>query len=118
MFAIRDGSRQRAARFKAARKIATKIPAKITARSPAFLPVSHPEVQSSPRSPVPAIADEFTRSARPTEMAGHHGEIDYFLLFGLWPAGVFPDENGDGVAPPFLIFLSAFGFFFSLLLRI
>ncbi|MFL6809177.1 MAG: hypothetical protein ACJ8FD_09220 [Bradyrhizobium canariense] len=44
--------------------------------------------------------------------------IDYFLLFGLWPAGVLPDENGDGVAPPFFMFLSAFGFFFSLLLRI
>jgi hypothetical protein len=44
--------------------------------------------------------------------------IIYFLLFGLWPAGVLPDENGDGVAPPFLMFLSAFGFFFSLLLRI
>jgi hypothetical protein len=43
---------------------------------------------------------------------------DYFLLFGLCPAGVLPDENGDGVAPPFLMFLSAFGFFFSLLLRI
>jgi hypothetical protein len=43
---------------------------------------------------------------------------DYFLLFGLWPAGVLPEENGDGVAPPFLMFLSAFGFFFSLLLRI
>jgi hypothetical protein len=41
-----------------------------------------------------------------------------FLLFGLWPLGVLPDENGEGVAPPFLRFLSAFGFFFSLLLRI
>jgi hypothetical protein len=41
-----------------------------------------------------------------------------FLLFGLCPAGVLPDENGEGVAPPFLRFLSAFGFFFSLLLRI
>jgi hypothetical protein len=48
----------------------------------------------------------------------HDGGIDYFLLFGLWPAGVLPDENGDGVAPPFLVFLLAFGFFFSLLLRI
>jgi hypothetical protein len=42
----------------------------------------------------------------------------FFLLFGLWPAGVLPDENGEGAAPPFLMFLSAFGFFFSLLLRI
>ena len=42
----------------------------------------------------------------------------YFLLLGLWPAGVLPDANGDGAAPPFLRFLSAFGFFFSLLLRI
>jgi hypothetical protein len=41
-----------------------------------------------------------------------------FRLFGLCPAGVLPDENGEGVAPPFLRFLSAFGFFFSLLLRI
>jgi hypothetical protein len=41
-----------------------------------------------------------------------------FLLFGLCPAGVLPDENGEGGAPPFLRFLSAFGFFFSLLLRI
>src|SRR5258705_10388544 len=44
---------------------------------------------------------------------------DYFLLFGLWPAGVLPAANGlTGAAPPFLRFLSAFGFFFSLLLRI
>jgi len=50
--------------------------------------------------------------------AGQGVETDYFLLFGAWPAGVLPDENGDGVAPPFLMFLSAFGFFFSLLLRI
>jgi hypothetical protein len=42
----------------------------------------------------------------------------YFLLLGLWPAGVLPDANGEGAAPPFLRFLSAFGFFFSLLLRI
>src|SRR3982074_2863709 len=48
----------------------------------------------------------------------HDEEMDYFLLLGLWPAGVLPDENGEGVAPPFLRFLSAFGFFFSLLLRI
>jgi hypothetical protein len=41
-----------------------------------------------------------------------------FRLFGLCPAGVLPDENGEGAAPPFLRFLSAFGFFFSLLLRI
>jgi hypothetical protein len=41
-----------------------------------------------------------------------------FLLFGLCPAGVLPAANGEGVAPPFLRFLSAFGFFFSLLLRI
>jgi hypothetical protein len=44
-------------------------------------------------------------------------EADYFLL-GAWPAGVLPEANGEGVAPPFLMFLSAFGFFFSLLLRI
>jgi hypothetical protein len=42
----------------------------------------------------------------------------FFLLFGLWPAGVLPAANGDGAGPPFLRFLSAFGFFFSLLLRI
>ena len=43
----------------------------------------------------------------------------FFLLLGLWPAGVFPVANGlTGVMPPFLRFLSAFGFFFSLLLRI
>ena len=42
----------------------------------------------------------------------------FFLLFGLCPAGVLPDANGEGAAPPFLRFLSAFGFFFSLLLRI
>jgi hypothetical protein len=53
-----------------------------------------------------------------TAMPGRAVETDYFLLFGAWPAGVLPDENGDGVAPPFLMFLSAFGFFFSLLLRI
>jgi hypothetical protein len=47
-----------------------------------------------------------------------HDEALHFLLFGLWPAGVLPDENGEGVAPPFFMFLSAFGFFFSLLLRI
>jgi len=47
------------------------------------------------------------------------GEMDYFLLLGLWPAGVLPAANGlTGAAPPFLRFLSAFGFFFSLLLRI
>jgi len=41
------------------------------------------------------------------------------VLFGLWPAGVFPAANGlTGALPPFLRFLSAFGFFFSLLLRI
>jgi len=51
-------------------------------------------------------------------LPGHGEETDYFLLLGLWPAGVLPDENGEGVAPPFLRFLSAFGFFFSLLLRI
>jgi hypothetical protein len=51
-------------------------------------------------------------------MSGRAVETDYLLLFGAWPAGVLPDENGDGVAPPFLMFLSAFGFFFSLLLRI
>jgi hypothetical protein len=46
-------------------------------------------------------------------------------MLGLWPAGGLPDENGElpeengeGVAPPFLMFFSAFGFFFSLLLRI
>ena len=44
--------------------------------------------------------------------------MDHFLLLGLWPDGGLPDENGEGVAPPFLRFLSAFGFFFSLLLRI
>jgi hypothetical protein len=44
-------------------------------------------------------------------------EANYFLL-GAWPAGVLPDANGEGVAPPFLMFLSDFGFFFSLLLRI
>src|SRR5437763_14729115 len=49
---------------------------------------------------------------------GRAVETDYFLLLGAWPAGVLPDENGDGVAPPFLMFLSAFGFFFSFLLRI
>jgi isochorismatase family protein len=43
----------------------------------------------------------------------------FFLLFGLWPAAVLPAANGlTGAAPPFLRFLSAFGFFFSLLLRI
>jgi hypothetical protein len=47
-----------------------------------------------------------------------HDEAHHFLLFGLWPAGGLPDEKGEGVAPPFLMFLSAFGFFFSLLLRI
>jgi hypothetical protein len=41
-----------------------------------------------------------------------------FLGFRLWPTDVLPDENGDGVGPRFLMFLSAFGFFFSLLLRI
>ena len=47
------------------------------------------------------------------------GEMDHFLLLGLWPAGVLPAANGlTGAAPPFLRFLSAFGFFFSLLLRI
>lgn len=50
--------------------------------------------------------------------AGPDSRRQLFLLFGLWPAGVLPDENGEGVAPPFLRFLSAFGFFFSLLLRI
>jgi len=49
---------------------------------------------------------------------GQDDERNHFLLLGLWPAGVLPDENGEGVAPPFLMFLSAFGFFFSLLLRI
>jgi hypothetical protein len=43
----------------------------------------------------------------------------FFLLLGLWPAGVLPVANGLTGAPlPFLRFLSAFGFFFSLLLRI
>jgi hypothetical protein len=56
------------------------------------------------------VADRYARAGK--------SKSDYFLLFGLWPAGVLPDENGDGVAPPFLMFLSAFGFFFSLLLRI
>src|ERR1700738_5475548 len=52
-------------------------------------------------------------------LARHDEEMDYFLLFGLWPAGVLPAANGlTGAGPPFLRFLSAFGFFFSLLLRI
>jgi hypothetical protein len=42
-----------------------------------------------------------------------------FLLLGLWPEGVLPEANGlTGAALAFLRFLSAFGFFFSLLLRI
>ena len=45
-------------------------------------------------------------------------DVYFLFICGLWPAGVLPDENGDGVAPPFLMFLSALGFFFSLLLRI
>jgi hypothetical protein len=52
-----------------------------------------------------------------TRVAGRAEATIYFLL-GAWPAGVLPDANGEGVAPPFLRFLSAFGFFFSLLLRI
>ena len=51
--------------------------------------------------------------------AGPDSEHQFFLLFGLWPAGVLPDANGlTGATPPFLRFLSALGFFFSLLLRI
>jgi hypothetical protein len=67
--------------------------------------------------PVPGICDELARSQRgPRDRANR---LDaYFLMCGLWPAGVLPEENGDGVAPPFFMFLSAFGFFFSLLLRI
>ena len=68
--------------------------------------------------PVPGIADELARACD----AGRDGRATrrdaYFLMCGLWPAGVLPEENGDGVAPPFFMFLSAFGFFFSLLLRI
>ena len=65
------------------------------------------------------------RWARPAHEAANVREkkpafagASYFLLLGLWPAGVLPDANGDGAAPPFFRFLSAFGFFFSLLLRI
>jgi hypothetical protein len=61
-------------------------------------------------------------SLRASRNAGRDGRAirrdAYFLMCGLWPAGVLPEENGDGVAPPFFMFLSAFGFFFSLLLRI
>jgi hypothetical protein len=39
-----------------------------------------------------------------------------FLPPGALDIGGF--ANGEGVAPPFLMFFSAFGFFFSLLLRI
>src|ERR1700682_4888171 len=64
-----------------------------------------------PRDPVARIRQRL--------QPGHDVEIDYFLLLGLWPAGVLPVANGlTGAAPPFLRFLSAFGFFFSLLLRI
>src|ERR1700687_194176 len=57
--------------------------------------------------------------ARQAAMAGHDHESVHFLLLGLWPAGVLPAANGlTGATPPFLRFLSAFGFFFSLLLRI
>ncbi|KIZ35621.1 hypothetical protein OO17_25575 [Rhodopseudomonas palustris] len=42
-----------------------------------------------------------------------------YFLFGAWPDGVFDAANGLTLAtPPFLAFLSAFGFFFSLLLFI
>ena len=55
---------------------------------------------------------------RPVRRLVRPGRRQLFLLLGLWPAGVLPAANGEGVAPPFLMFLSAFGFFFSLLLRI
>jgi hypothetical protein len=41
-----------------------------------------------------------------------------FLPIEGCPTATLPDANGEGAAPPFLMFLSAFGFFFSLLLRI
>jgi hypothetical protein len=46
-------------------------------------------------------------------------ERQLFLVLKVWlTCDDLPEENGEGVAPPFLMFLSAFGFFFSLLLRI
>src|SRR5450631_3263272 len=75
---------------------------------------------------VPAFAgttDLKRRVARPRAPARSAGldrqNHHFLLLFGLWPAGVLPEANGlTGAAPPFFRFLSAFGFFFSLLLRI
>ena len=59
------------------------------------------------------------RIVMPGLCPGHDDETDHFLLLGLCPAGVLPAANGlTGATPPFLRFLSAFGFFFSLLLRI
>jgi hypothetical protein len=71
-----------------------------------------------------AGTDQVRRSAPSgRRRAGRPGRPDrgshHFLPLGLWPAGVLADANGlTGAAPPFLRFLSAFGFFFSLLLRI
>jgi len=36
-----------------------------------------------------------TRATRWRLWPSHNEEMDYFLLFGLWPAGVLPDENGE-----------------------
>jgi hypothetical protein len=43
----------------------------------------------------------------------------YFLPYGLYPGWAwFWPANGDGAALPFFLFLSCFGFFFSLFDRI
>jgi hypothetical protein len=57
-------------------------------------------------------------TADPPSGSRRNGDRQLFLLLGLWPAGGLPDVNGFGSALLFLRFLSAFGFFFSLLLRI
>src|SRR6185437_6668668 len=63
-------------------------------------------------------ATPYAGASRPPGKAGKTGR-QFFLLLGLWPAAGLPLANGlTGAAPPFLRFLSAFGFFFSLLLRI
>ena len=62
-----------------------------------------------------AAREQFRQISAGLNRQNHH----FLLLFGLWPAGVLPEANGlTGAAPPFFRFLSAFGFFFSLLLRI
>src|SRR5713226_4385292 len=45
--------------------------------------------------------------------AGRDRPKHYFLPYGFWPPGGLLEANGEGAAPPFLMFLSAFGFFFS-----